>query len=103
MNKSDILILDGDHKNFLAIVRHLGRTGNYRQDIVAHNKQSIALFSKYVNQKFLLPSPKKEPEAFYIQLLELLKEIDTKLCSPYRSRLSRFVPCIGKSFGSTRI
>ena len=44
MNKSDILILDGDHKNSLAIVRHLGRTGNYRQDIVAHNKQSIALF-----------------------------------------------------------
>ena len=35
MNKSDILILDGDHKNSLAIVRHLGRTGNYRQDIVA--------------------------------------------------------------------
>ena len=88
MNKSDILILDGDHKNSLAIVRHLGRTGNYRQDIVAHNKQSIALFSKYVNQKFLLPSPKKDPEAFYIQLLELLK----------RNRYKALLPVSFKTF-----
>ena len=88
MNKSDILILDGDHKNSLAIVRHLGQTGNYRQDIVAHNKQSIALFSKYVNQKFLLPSPKKEPEAFYVQLVELLK----------RNRYKALLPVSFKTF-----
>ena len=88
MNKSDILILDGDHKNSLAIVRLLGQTGNYRQDIVAHNKQSIALFSKYVNQKFLLPSPKKEPEAFYVQLVELLK----------RNRYKALLPVSFKTF-----
>jgi predicted ATP-grasp superfamily ATP-dependent carboligase len=72
--KNRILILDGDHKNALAIVRHLGKTGQYQIDVVSYSKASIAFFSKFSNKKFIISNPKKDPEKYINDLLILLKQ-----------------------------
>lgn len=76
MEKSQnrILVLDGDHKNALAIVRHLGKTKQYLIDVVSYSKASIAFFSKYSNQKFIICNPKKDPDKYIADLLNILKQ-----------------------------
>jgi len=69
-----ILILDGDHKNALAIVRHLGKTKQYLIDVVSYSKASIAFFSNYANQKFIISNPKKDPDKYLADLLDILKQ-----------------------------
>ncbi|MDX9726597.1 MAG: ATP-grasp domain-containing protein [Bacteroidales bacterium] len=71
-NRNRILILDCGHKNALAIVRHLGKSGRYIIDLVAHGKASLAFFSKYGNRKFIISNPREEPSKYVMQILDLL-------------------------------
>ncbi len=71
-NKNRILILDCDHKNALAIVRHLGKSGRYIPDLVSHSKASLAFFSKYGKRKFIISNPRKEPLKYVSQILDIL-------------------------------
>ncbi len=71
--KRKILVLDGGNQNALAIVRHLGTANEYHIDLVAYNKLSPALFSKFVNKKYVITSPKKYISSFYEDLISILK------------------------------
>ena len=73
-NKYRILVLDGEHKNALAIVRHIGKTKQYMIDVASYQKASITSFSKYVDRNFFITHPKKSQEKFMEELLELLKK-----------------------------
>jgi len=94
MGKNKILILDGQHKNTLAIIRHLGRTGLYEIHVVSYQKFSISFFSKYTQEKFVITDPKKNAEFYIRDLLQLLQNdhylvlipvsyISFLLCSTY--------------------
>jgi predicted ATP-grasp superfamily ATP-dependent carboligase len=71
--KPRVLVLDGDHKNALAIVRHLGRAGRYAVEVAARGRASIARFSKYAARTITLPDPKRDPEAYANALLATLE------------------------------
>lgn len=96
--KHKILVLDGDHKNALAIVRHLGRTGRYIIDVVSCYKYSISFLSKYVTHKFLITNPDQNPEKYIDEIVSILQKgnyltiipvshISFRLCSLYSSRI----------------
>jgi len=72
MEKNKILILDGDHKNCLAIVRHLGQAHLYEIHVVAYARKSISFLSKYTDRKFVITSPKKDPDLYLKELLQIL-------------------------------
>jgi len=93
-----ILILDGDHKNTLAIVRHLGSTKKYIIDVVSYSKMSITFFSKYVNQKFIISNPKNEPDKYLTDLLNILEKhsylvmipvsyISYQICAAFKDKI----------------
>lgn len=73
MGKNKILILDGQHKNSLAIIRHLGQTHLYEIHVVSYQKFSISFYSKYAQKKFVITDPKKDPESYITELLQLLQ------------------------------
>ena len=98
MGKNKILILDGQHKNTLAIIRHLGRTGLYEIHVVSYQKFSISFFSKYTQEKFVITDPKKNAEFYIRDLLQLLQNdhylvlipvsyISFLLCSTYKESI----------------
>lgn len=71
--KRRILVLDCDHKNALAIIRHLGRTKQYVIDGASYHKASIGFYSRYLEKKHLIARPKREPEKYINDLLHLVK------------------------------
>ena len=77
-----ILILDGDHKNALAIVRHLGKTKQYKIDVTSHIKASICFFSKYVSKKIMVTNPKQNPGKYISDILNILDSKDYLLLIP---------------------
>ncbi|MDR1172534.1 MAG: ATP-grasp domain-containing protein [Bacteroidales bacterium] len=100
-NKHRILVLDGDHKNALAIVRHLGKTGKYVIDAVSCQRVSISFYSKYVSRKLILTNPKKDREKYIEELLETLEKnrylalipvsyISFRICAACRDRIRQF-------------
>ncbi len=101
----NILILDGDHKNTLAIVRHLGAKNKYNIDVVSYSKTSICFFSKFTKEKFVIANPKKDHEQFIEDLVSILKKknylllipvsyISFQICSYYQSRIKNFTRLI---------
>ena len=97
-NKHRILVLDGNHKNTLAIVRHLGQTKKYIIDVVSHQKASISFYSKYTCKKLILANPAKDPEKYVEELLETLEKncylvlipvsfISFRLCAAYKDKI----------------
>lgn len=109
-----ILILDGGHKNALAIVRHLGVTGHYEIDVAAHKKLSISLFSKYVFQKHLVSNPRKDPDKYVEEIIGIIKQknyltlmpvsyISFALCSKNKERISKYTHLTIASFNQINI
>jgi predicted ATP-grasp superfamily ATP-dependent carboligase len=101
MQKHKILVLDGDHKNALAIIRHLGRTGRYIIDAASFHKHSLGFYSKYTSKKFITANPKKDPEQYIADLVSVLQKgyyltvipvsyISYQLCSAAKELLSAF-------------
>jgi predicted ATP-grasp superfamily ATP-dependent carboligase len=96
-----ILVLDGDHKNALAIVRHLGKTKQYLIDVVSYSKASVAFFSKYAHQKFIIHNPKKDPDKYIADLIGLLQQntyltllpvsyISYQLCAAHKDEILQY-------------
>lgn len=96
-----ILVLDCDRKNSLAIIRHLGQKDRYRIDATSHAKHSLAMFSKYIHQKFVVSDPKKNPEKYIDDLIQILSQhqylaiipvsyISFQLCSQHKERISKY-------------
>ena len=71
--KNKILVLDADHKNALAIVRHLGKTKKFTIDAMGYSKASICFFSKFINKKYIVPNPKNDRSGFIEEVLKILK------------------------------
>lgn len=72
--KHKVLVLDGDHKNALAIVRHLGRTKLYEIDVASSFKASVAFYSKYTHEKFVVANPHRDPEKYINDIIEIIKQ-----------------------------
>ncbi len=72
--KTKVLILDGDHNNALAIVRNFGLSKKYIIDVVAYSKFALCFFSKFTNNKFIIPHPKENEENFLTEIIKILKE-----------------------------
>ena len=73
--KYRILVLDGDYKHALAIIRHLGRTNKELIiDVAAASKVSISFYSKFANRKFIISNPRKDPDKYLDDLFDLLKQ-----------------------------
>ncbi len=100
VNKPNILILDADHKNALAIVRHLGKTRQYNITVTGHNKNSISFFSKFVSEKHIISNPNVSPEIYLEDLLNILKKktyltiipvahISYKILSKHKDEISK--------------
>ena len=100
-NKIRILILDGDHKNALAIIRHLGKTKDYIIDVISYSKASVGFYSKYTNNRIITESPKKNSTAFISKIVETIKKnnytaiipvsyISFQLCSKNRSSIEKY-------------
>jgi len=103
-NKYRILVLDGDHKNALAIVRHLGKTKNYLIDVVSYQKVSITFYSKYTCRKIVIANPQKDKEKYMEELLKILETnnylvlipvsfISFRLCAAHKEKIRQFT-CI---------
>ncbi|NCP83713.1 MAG: hypothetical protein GW809_08885 [Bacteroidetes bacterium] len=101
MSVPKIIILDADHKNALAIIRHLGKTQEYQIDVVSFNNVSIGFFSKYAKKKYCISNPKKEPEKYIKELIDILKAekyltvipvsyISFQLCSKEQERIKEY-------------
>ncbi len=71
--KQNILILDGGHKKTLAIVRSLGKIGDYHLDVTAYHKRSICFCSKYTNGKIILTNPKLDAVKYKQEILSTLR------------------------------
>jgi predicted ATP-grasp superfamily ATP-dependent carboligase len=101
MSKNKILILDGEHKNSLAIIRHLGKTNLYEIHTVAYIKNSISFLSKYAKKKFVITNPKVNIEVYVKELLQLLKNdnylvlipvsyLSFQICSAHKESILKF-------------
>lgn len=112
MNK--ILVLDGDHKNALAIVRHLGRTKEYEINIASHKKASICFFSRYVSKKIIVNNPKQEPQKYINDIIEILKKeeyliiipvsyISFQLCAKHETEILKYTYLHIASFENIKI
>ena len=76
-----ILVLDGETRSCLAVVRDLGKAG-YRV-IVAHSThRAIASGSKFCSQSLLLPDPKKRPAEYIKGLKGILKQHKPNILLP---------------------
>jgi len=76
-----ILLLDAANQNTLAILRHLGKKG-FIIDVCGHQKVSLALFSKYVNRKFIINEPHKNEAGFIEDLVKILSDDKYHLLMP---------------------
>lgn len=100
-NKSNILVLDGDHKNALAIVRHVGKSNSYNIDVASNIKYSITFYSKYVNKKIIISNPKKYESQYISELLEIINNkkylivipvsyISYKVCAKFQEEIRKY-------------
>ncbi len=101
MRQHRILVLDSDHKNVLAIVRHIGTSKQYEIEAVSHHRSSVAFYSRYVYAKHLVHDPRQYPDEYVNDLLEIIKSkdylviipasyISFQLCSRQRETINRF-------------
>ena len=111
---SNILILDGDHKNTLAIIRFLGKKGEFNLDTLSHTRNSICFYSKYVNEKFIVQNPKTNPTGYVKDLKDILMKkkylliipvsfISFQLCSQFQWELKKITNLIIADFESIQI
>lgn len=93
-----LLILDGTAKNTLGIVRHLGKKKSYIIHAASYKKNTLALLSRYVDKKVILPDARINEQEFLNELLNVLKNetydalipvsyISFKICSKYQDRI----------------
>ena len=76
-----ILLLDAANQNTLAILRHLGKKG-YIIDVCGNQKASLALFSKYSRNKFIIHEPAKNEAEFIQDIIRLLSAEKYDLIMP---------------------
>ncbi|MGQ9619499.1 MAG: carboxylate--amine ligase [Bacteroidales bacterium] len=77
-----ILVLDGDHKNALAIVRHLGKTKDYEIDVVSGYRHSIAFLSKYASGKYIVSDARLNPDKYIGDILSIVQGNDYLVIIP---------------------
>jgi len=107
--KPSVLLLGGEHRNALGIVRDLGRLG-IPVYVGADRRFARSNYSRYVTRRFVYPSAEREPEAAHKAVLAKIREWRPDVLLPamdadwhlvyshYDSycRLLRVVPCPGR-------
>lgn len=67
-----VLITDGNERAALAVTRALGRE-QVEVIVGAETERSLAGSSRYCSQRFVYPSPFKEPERYVTRLMEMVQ------------------------------
>ncbi|NNE08404.1 MAG: hypothetical protein HKN20_07575 [Gemmatimonadetes bacterium] len=80
-----VLVLDGETRKALAVVRSLGRQGT-RLIVVSHRESAIACKSRYAARAVRCPSPKAEPAAFQTWLLSFVRDARPDMLLPLTDR-----------------
>ena len=101
-----ILVLDGEARSALAVVRSLGRL-EVEVGVASNAADAIAQRSRYANRLFPCPNPGEAPEAFQRWLLETVEawkphmvlpltdvSLDLALCVEGRLRESTVLPTV---------
>ncbi len=80
-----VLVLDGETRKALAVVRSLGRRGT-RLVVASHRESAIACKSRYIRRSVRCPSPKAEPAAFQAWLLSFVQDLKPDMLLPLTDR-----------------
>lgn len=110
-----VLVLDGDTRASLAIVRSLGRRG-IDVDVGETTPYSLCSFSKYCERSLTYADPQRDRQAFVDDLVDLLREtsyemvfaareVTTLPLSYHRERLSEYttIPFPGRETMETTV
>lgn len=86
-NSYDILILDAEHKQTLAVARSLGRTGlrvALGEGLVHYRERPPlpAFRSRYCSRTLVLPSYIEDPEAYAAAVIDFVRENPTRVVLP---------------------
>jgi len=81
MTSGKVLVLDGDQRSALAVVRSLGRAG-VSVLVGESSARPLAGASKYCAGVLLYPSPQREPQAFVDAVATLARQHDVSVVLP---------------------
>lgn len=85
-----VLVLDGQLRSALAVVRSLGRHG-VRVVCGEASRVSTACYSKYVDERVVYPDPEREPAAFVGYVVAYLARHDVDVVLPVGHETTRLV------------
>jgi predicted ATP-grasp superfamily ATP-dependent carboligase len=85
-----VLVLDGQWRNTLSVVRSLGRRG-IQIDVGEDTPLALCSFSKYVKRHFVYPSVKSDPEKFKKMLVERIRNIKYDMVIPITDAMVSFI------------
>ena len=77
----DVIVLDGDQRSALAVVRSLG-AGGKKVAVGSERPRSLAAASRYVSAQFCYPSPYLNPDGFFQRLKEYLSKQPAAVLMP---------------------
>jgi len=102
MVKPSVVVLDGEERSALAVVRSLGRVG-YAVHVGAASPHSLAGGSRYSRSETLLPSPLSEGTAFIDAVAGLVKRTGASVLIPVTEASALKVLEYRDRFGATVI
>jgi len=79
--KPSVLVLDGEQRAALAVVRSLGRKG-VTVSVASSTRQSLAGGSRFAVREFLVPDPVDAPAAYAATIARLSVECDAQVIVP---------------------
>jgi predicted ATP-grasp superfamily ATP-dependent carboligase len=85
-----VLILDGQWRNTLSVVRSLGRRG-IKIDVGEDTPLALCSFSRYAKRHFVYPSVKSDPEKFKKILLDRIRKTKYDMVIPITDAMVSFI------------
>jgi len=79
--RGKLFLTDADYKHTLGAIRSLGRKG-LEVDAGSSLSPSLGFFSKYINQCFVYPDPKKCPKEFIDFILKIIRTGEYNVIMP---------------------
>ena len=77
----DVLVLDGESRAALAVVRSLGQK-NLNIAVCSHQSIALACSSKYASKTLICPDPNKDPKQFKPWLQQTVEELKPRMLLP---------------------
>jgi predicted ATP-grasp superfamily ATP-dependent carboligase len=102
MKSGKVLVLDGDQRSALAVVRSLGRAGLH-VIVGESNTRPLAGASKHCAAVVTYPSPQREPQAFVAAVAQHAERLGVDVVLPMTDVSTGLIAAAGASFPRTRL